>query len=626
MGECMTERMVNDNLNYLDKKFPGLKKLVEEKRENLLSKENIEVNWKTSYTNDIIMQIVTSGQILYLAGKRNPMGPVENQMSIWGRIVPNAPVFLIGIGNIGYWKQICEKTDKSVITVVYEPNFTIFYEWLKEIDFSQFFDNRISVLLIGGINDEDESLNKIIGTVLTDDRIPLMKLMISPNYENFSGEKVISFVKKIKKKSNLYNTNLATRMFFNHVVAENFYNNVKYIKTGYKAGQLDGILPTDVPAIVVSAGPSLEKNINELKKAVGKSFIIAVDTAVKPLLKAGIRPDMFAMLDGVKPIKLVENEEARDIPLITYVTGAKAIVDYHKGQKFFVDEGYEYIYEMFRMNRKSIQMLPAGGSVATLAFSLVCHLGFETIVLVGQDLAYTGNKTHIAGAFENNEKDNIDDCIMVPGNVEKEVPSPYDFNMYRIWFEDFIKYWKNIKEVKFINATEGGARIEGTEIMPLQKVIEDYCTKKVNISECFMNIQSVFTMDEQEKIQQFFESTPERIQQIIDLARKGEQIYQKLLNMLSDNKFEKNYYKKQLKKIRKIDKEIEENPNFQIISETMVIANQIIDTSQHFKYDTINEDGIETAKQGKLYMELLGKYATVIKEIAENTVGKRIIS
>ena len=32
------------------------------------------------------------------------------------------------------------------------------------------------------------------------------------------------------------------------------------------------------------------------------------------------------------------------------------------------------------MNGKEIYQLPGGGSVATLAFSLVCHLGFDKII------------------------------------------------------------------------------------------------------------------------------------------------------------------------------------------------------------------------------------------------------
>lgn len=41
-----------------------------------------------------------------------------------------------------------------------------------------------------------------------------------------------------------------------------------------------------------------------------------------------------------------------------------------------------------------------GGSVATNAFSLLYKIGLKTIILVGQDLALTGNKTHADGTFE----------------------------------------------------------------------------------------------------------------------------------------------------------------------------------------------------------------------------------
>lgn len=58
----------------------------------------------------------------------------------------------------------------------------------------------------------------------------------------------------------------------------------------------------DTTGIVVAAGPSLNKNINELKKAKGKSLIIAVDTALKPLLRAGIVPDMFLLLMHKNPL------------------------------------------------------------------------------------------------------------------------------------------------------------------------------------------------------------------------------------------------------------------------------------------------------------------------------------
>ena len=108
------------------------------------------------------------------------------------------------------------------------------------------------------------------------------------------------------------------------------------------------------------------------------------------------------------------------------------------------------------MNGKEIYQLPGGGSVATLVFSLVCHLGFDKIILVGQDLAFTGNKSHADGTFkETMAVEDTKDFLMVPGNVEKMVPTREDFDNYRKWFEEFIEYWKGIKDVQFINATEG---------------------------------------------------------------------------------------------------------------------------------------------------------------------------
>ena len=52
-----------------------------------------------------------------------------------------------------------------------------------------------------------------------------------------------------------------------------------------------------VPAIVVAAGPSLDYQIENLKKYHQKAIIIAADAAVKPLLKHGIIPDYCTSIE-----------------------------------------------------------------------------------------------------------------------------------------------------------------------------------------------------------------------------------------------------------------------------------------------------------------------------------------
>lgn len=51
------------------------------------------------------------------------------------------------------------------------------------------------------------------------------------------------------------------------------------------------------------------------------------------------------------------------------------------------------------MNQIPFYGVACGGSVACSAFSLVYKMGFSRIILVGQDLALTGNKTHADGTF-----------------------------------------------------------------------------------------------------------------------------------------------------------------------------------------------------------------------------------
>ena len=87
-----------------------------------------------------------------------------------------------------------------------------------------------------------------------------------------------------------------TLVRYTDVKAKNTFYNLPYLYEGYSIEELEGILPSEVPTIVVSAGPSLNKNIMDLKKAVGKACIIATDTAMKPLLNAGIIPNLFVKI------------------------------------------------------------------------------------------------------------------------------------------------------------------------------------------------------------------------------------------------------------------------------------------------------------------------------------------
>jgi hypothetical protein len=220
------------------------------------------------------------------------------------------------------------------------------------------------------------------------------------------------------------------------------------------------------------------------------------------------------------------------------------------------------------------------------------------------------------------KEENTENFIMVPGNCGDMVPTRGDYNNYRLWFEDFIKNWKEKYTTRFINATEGGAKIEGTEVMTLREAIEKECNRPVDISACIDGIEPEFSAEEQEKLLAYFHNTPVRVHQMVKLAQECHKIYQKLDRLCKNGNVDKTAYLKLLKRIKKNHRQIEENENYGLLEDTMVNAEQIIRSSQYFEYDTIQEEGLELARQGKLYMELLGEYAKILEKLAEDTVAK----
>lgn len=617
----MEQEQKNRNLKELEKRFPGIKKVIEEKKEELLEKESIRIAQETAFTGEQILTAEKEGRRLYLAGRRNPGSHPANQISVLGKIVPNAPVFIAGMGNLLYLEKLIQATDKSVQILIYEPLFSVFYRQLYLADFEKLFAKRTIVLIVEGIN--EDGLGQMIRVMLQGDRVPLMKYFVLPNYIELCLEQIENFLKLLKEHSHPYFVQMGTKMFFRNDIAKNFYSNVRYVRTGYKAFQLLGVIPTDIPAFIVSAGPSLNKNIKELKRAKNRSFIIAVDTAIKPLLKEGIVPDMFATLDGIKPVELVEEEAAKQIPLLAKLTSTKGMLDYHTGKKFFINEGMRYANQLFEINQKSIEGFAVGGSVATLAFSLVCHLGFRKIIFVGQDLAYTNNKSHADGTFqETMPKEDTKGFVMVPGNYEEEVPTLTNLDGYRKWFGEYIRQWQEGHYAEFINATEGGARIEGTTLMTLAEVVDQECRKEVDIGSCFDQLQPFFQQEEQDKILEFFQNTPDQIHKIVLLAQEGKKNYRKLEKLCRSGNADQRAYAKLLKRVKRNREKIEKNPHYDMLVNSMVTAEQIIRSGQYFTYDSMEEEGLELARQGNEYMKLLEGYALAIEEIAKETVAK----
>ena len=255
------------NLEALNKRFPGMDKLIEEKKDELLQKENLDVESEINLEGREILKVQRNNRTLYLAGKRSASLAAANQIKFLGKIEYSAPLFMVGIGNGCYleelFKEVPKKNDNMVM--VYEPSFSIFYEQLFHVDIEELFEDRIVALLVEGIN--EEGIKPLIKQMLRGDRVSCMRHFILPNYNEICPEKVLDFQKVLKDVAEEYLVNINTVQAFSKVAVENMLKNADYVRTGYQAKQLMEAIPREMPAIIVSAGPSLNKNIEELKKA-----------------------------------------------------------------------------------------------------------------------------------------------------------------------------------------------------------------------------------------------------------------------------------------------------------------------------------------------------------------------
>lgn len=606
------------NLKTLNKYYPQMDSLIENARKDL--KEEIEIMEERSDDGEVILKIEKENKTVYLNGKRNAKEPAEIWVKTLGKLQRNAPVLMVGVGNGSYLKELVEQTKNRISMIVYEPSLQIFLKFLEMVDLEPWMEKHLLVFWVKGLKDMDaKHMNYILENILTYEMLNYSRTLVLPNYNVLFPEDTVEFIKMCRDITLRETSEYNTRNKFSNLMVKNMFYNAKHLYREYKTTQLTKVIPRNIPGIVVAAGPSLNKNIKELQAAKGKAFIIAVDTAIKPLLNAGIVPDMFAIIDAMKPLDLVKMEGARNIPLVTTLNAATEVLDYHTGMKFFFNEGYQFAERIFLKSGQAVGRVDCGGSVATSAFSLLYKLGLETIILVGQDLAYTNNKSHADGTFKDvMEEVDTSRFIMVEGNYEEKVPTRSDFKIFLDWYNSYIRGCKeHDKNFRVINATEGGAKIDNTEVMTLKEAIERECTVEVDIQKNLLELSPMLDAENQRWAAEYLVGLSKEYKDLASELRKVQGTYKKLDKICNKKNIDKNEYLSILRKLEKQIKEVERKSTYQLITITMSNAKYILRNEQFLQEDSVQEEGKEIARKGILYMENAEKLANVFSEFAE---------
>jgi hypothetical protein len=152
----------------------------------------------------------------------------------------------------------------------------------------------------------------------------------------------------------------------------------------------------DRPVLIVSAGPSLNKQLDLLAKNQDLFTILAVDT-VWPILHAhDIVPDAVLALDPLNEPAWPINGLHEDTLLVADVGTGPQLV-WSTNQNHVMTYCNDVIMSVVSTTGGKAGRMGTGGSVATSAFNFGIHIGGNPLVFIGQDLAHTDGKDHAEG-------------------------------------------------------------------------------------------------------------------------------------------------------------------------------------------------------------------------------------
>ncbi|ELK0874240.1 motility associated factor glycosyltransferase family protein, partial [Campylobacter coli] len=230
-------------------------------------------------------------------------------------------------------------------------------------------------------------------------------------------------------------------------------------------------------AIVVSAGPSLAKQLSLLKAYQDKAVIFCADGALSMLEKEGIIPDYVTNLDCRDlAMKFFQNKENKTSLNVLSCATHPSLVHFLDNKSVVLRD--DPLYQRFNLN--DFGYIDTGTHVSHFSYTLALALGFKNIIMIGQDLAFDEEGNSHSKGFSYGEQfsgEKTVPTLKAQAYAGKgEVLTHITWNDYRIKLEYLFAC--NEQKAKFYNATEGGARINFTEELSFKECCEKLLTKE----------------------------------------------------------------------------------------------------------------------------------------------------
>ncbi len=254
------------------------------------------------------------------------------------------------------------------------------------------------------------------------------------------------------------------------------------------------------PAVVCAAGPSLGKQLSLLARYRDRILVIAIGQSLGSLRQAGIEPDLVIVTESQNVAhQLTEAGDLSEIDLVLPPQAHSSLFDLPVGRHWIAFQNTNPFGCWVASQLGQERFTPSAGTVVQCGIHLADELGCDRILLIGQDLAFTGGRlyaegsaysevgfretpngeyeyTNLRGKLEALERDNVDEVIggrlvWVRDWDGKSIPTNESY-------ASFIDHYRDLgpslaaRNVQIVNCTEGGAYITGIDHMNFEEALE----------------------------------------------------------------------------------------------------------------------------------------------------------
>ncbi|UED75568.1 motility associated factor glycosyltransferase family protein [Brevibacillus sp. DP1.3A] len=489
--------MIFKNSTVLKSNFPNFwaayKDSLIKNRENVILEQ--------SKTNEPVVAISKESGLNYIHSKYNPIQEAKRFIESLEDIGEKHVLFYgVGLGyHIDAFVQLYPNSKFSI----YEPNIEIFQELLRHKNLEMWSPGKKLKRIMVEENSVDCRNNLLSFTNLLSEEI---YLAILPSYERIFAEETKNFMDTFRQVIYERRQLISTSKLFAKRKVINGFRNLPYVVSNPDFMGDDSNIFKGKPAIIVSAGPSLNDEYDRLRyiKENGLAYIFSVGSAVNALLSQGIEPDATFSYDGSilnqQVFDDIVSQGIDQIPLIFGSTiGFETLIDY-PGKKASLLVEKDDIVNLFakRNNGTSMNQIGYFTSVATLALEVLIRKGFSPIVLVGQNFAYRADLNYAKGIdyidaeLSDQQKENALKVRDVEGNLT--LSSRLHIDM-RKEMEELIG---SFPTAKIINSSKGGAHIEGTVYQGLEHIIEtSFTTTNTVVHDWFEQLEHDIEYDQE---------------------------------------------------------------------------------------------------------------------------------